>query len=526
MSIKQRAKEELQKRQARNVLIRRGGVDGFLLYMHTIFKYHYKKEFRQTWWDPMLATALMDIYEGNIDRLVVEEPPRHGKTERIVRMFSSYCQGLDAHIKFQYGTYSGTLSVLTAVDTKEIMESEIYMELFPHVQFSQKLNLKEHWKLTSGSEFLATSVGGSNTGIGAEIFIGDDLLKAADADSKARRDEAYNFYESSALTRLEGRKAVILIMQRLHEDDVVGRVLKKGALAQNGGLWHRISLPVINEEEVVYTYRDMTVVRPKLTPLDAGTMSLEEIRQRKLEMSNVEFKRQYMQDAEVSEAGHFNKEDFTYVTDVEIAPQYVNILVDPAESEEASADDRGIVAVGKSTDASEVVTTVVMDGRFGKWDVYGTCEQLMFMMLKFPDAMVLIEGAGGGITLNKVLRKEILVYNAKAQRESKPQIRNAIVVFKPDNKVSKNEGIKLMTNPLEQHVLKFYKFMDEGFREQLEKEFLRFNPERKGNVDNCIDPLSKSFILPQCTAKRNVPEKPKAVQRHRQNKQSNAWRGI
>lgn len=527
MSRTKEVDKEIQRRHVRNEIIRRGeDGEAFLLYVETIFEFHYKKEYVRTWWDPQLAQALMDVYHGVSDRLAISMPPRHGKTERVVRMFGSYIQGLRATIKIQYGTYSGTLSILTAVDTKDIMESEIYREIFPHIGFNPKLNLKEHWKLTAGGEFLATSVGGSNTGIGADIFFGDDLLKAADADSKARRDEAYNFYNSSVLTRLEGLKAVILIMQRLHEDDPVGRAIKMGGRKETGGLWYELNYPIINEEETVYRYGDMEVVRPALTPLDPVRYGLSFIKQQQLEMSKVEFRRQYMQDAEVSEAGHFLRDDFTYITDVEMPDQYVYILVDPAESEEASADDRGIVAVGKSTDVTEVVTTVVLDGRYGKWDVFKTCEQLIFMMLKFSRAPVLIEGAGGGISLGKVLKKEILVYNAKAQAEGKPQISNSITVFKPDNKVSKNEGIKLMTAPFEHHTLKFYKFMDESFRAQLERELLKFNPERKNNTDNCIDPLSKSFILAECTAKKNLPSKPEPLKRRKKSGRGGKWNGI
>jgi len=524
---KRLVEKEIVKRKARNEIIRRAeNGEALLLYIETIFKYFYKSEFRRTWWDVILAEMLMDIYWGREKRLIVEMPPRHGKTERIVRMFGSYVQGLDRRIKLQYATYSATLSVSTAVDTKEIMESQIYKEIFPDVEFSSKFNAKDYWKLKGGGEFLATSVGGSNTGIGADIFIGDDLLKAADADSKARRDEAYRFYESSGLTRLEGRKAVILIMQRLHEDDVVGRALSKGGLKENGGIWNRLSLPVINEKKEVYRYKHIEVVREPFTPLDSGAMSLEDIEQRKKEMGKVEFRRQYMQDAKVSEAGFFNKEDFREITDLELPEQNLYIIIDPAESREESADDRGIVVVGKSEDAGRVVTTIVMDGARGKWDVYETCKQIITLMLKYPTAQVFIEGAGGGITLETVLKKEIMIYNAKAQSKGKKQIFNGVFLFKPDNKVSKNSIIKLMAAPLEQGYLLFYVGMDKDFKEQLKKELLAFNPERKDNEDNCIDPLSKSFFLKECIPKKPKVAKPKTtIKRHRFMRMK-TWGGI
>lgn len=168
-----------------------------------------------------------------------------------------------------------------------------------------------------------------------------------------------------------------------------------------------------------------------------------------------------------------------------------------------------------------------MDGKYGKWDVYGTCENIMNLMIKFPKAQVLIEGAMGGITLGTVLKKEVLVYNNKAQVSSKPLITNSISVFKPTNQVSKNSIIGLMVAPLEQHLLHFYKFVDSAFLEQLMKEFLKFNPEKKHNTDNCIDPLARTFFLPQCTPKPF--QKPKVVElkSHHQRRHSiRTWRGI
>ncbi|HIP31419.1 MAG TPA: hypothetical protein EYG86_01515, partial [Crocinitomicaceae bacterium] len=253
LTPKQINKEKI-KRAARNEIIYRGEAESFLLYIETIFQFHYKKEFRRTWWDLLLARALMDLLFGLNDRLLLEMPPRHGKTERGVRQLASYAQGIDEKIKIQYGTYGDTLSKLTSTETKEIMESNIFKEIFPKLDFSRKLNLNTHWLLKAGGGFLGTSVSGGSTGMGAEIGIFDDLLKAVEGDSKAKRDDAYKYYTTSGLTRLEGRKAVLMIMQRLHEDDPAGRVIKEQGLLENGGLWTKISLPAINNFTGFYAW--------------------------------------------------------------------------------------------------------------------------------------------------------------------------------------------------------------------------------------------------------------------------------
>jgi len=604
------ASRELQRRKARDVLIRRGeDGEALLLYIETIFNYFHKKKFRRTWWDPLLARALMDVYWGIIDRLIIEEPPRHGKTERAVRMFSSYAQGLDNTIKFQYSTYGADLSKIVSSETKEYMESRIYQEIFSNVVFSSMVNTKEHWVLKGNGGFQGTSVAGAATGLGSDIFILDDLHKATESHSKTKREEVWRFYNSSVLTRLEGRKAIIAIMQRLDADDFVGRVEAQDGLAENGGDWEKITLPVINDFEsfdafynwiekkgdderkwvsdgdfvsikektaarllqdinsfneknpnakenerlkfekkrskanfytvarevyleshdlpsTVVRYRDMEVERPPLTPLDEEEYGLDFIVKQRGSMSLSEFKKQYMQDPEISEAGYFLKEHTREVMDADLPEQELTIIVDTAESLEAAADDRAIGVYGKSTDASKIVKTVLMDGRRGLWDVYGVCKQIIVLALRFPDAKILIEGAGGGITLGTVLKTQILIYNAEAQKNSKPQVSNGIFVFKPDNQTSKNQRIKLISAPREQGYFLVHSGCDTDFKAQFSRELLAFNPEKKTNTDNCIDTASLSYSRSECSIKMNLPPKPKPVERHSKRGNKTTWKGI
>ena len=604
------AAKELQRRNARNVLIRRGeDGEALLLYIHTIFKYFHKKKFRRTWWDPLLAQALMDIYWGITDRLIIEEPPRHGKTERAVRMFSSYVQGLDNTIKFQYSTYGADLSKIVSAESKEYMESPVYKELFPNVVFSSMVNTKEHWVLKGNGGFQGTSVAGAATGLGSDIFILDDLHKATESHSKAKREEVWKFYNSSVLTRLEGRKAIIAVMQRLDADDFVGRVEAQDGLAENGGDWEKITLPIINDIEsfddfyswierkgdderkwirdkdlervevesfrlleedlirfakynpkakegdlkkfekkrskvnfynvartvyleshnlptTIVRYRVMEVERPPLTPLDEEEYGLDFIVKQRGSMTLAEFKKQYMQDVEAAEAGYFLKEHNREAMDADLPEQELTIIVDTAESLDAAADDRAIGVYGKSTDESKIVKTVLMDGRRGKWDVYGVSKQIIILALRFPDAKILIEGAGGGITLGTVLKTQILIYNAEAQKKSKPQVSNAIFVFKPDNQTSKNQRIKLISAPREQGYFLVHVGCDTDFKEQFYRELLAFNPEKKNNTDNCIDTAALSYSRKECSIKNNLPPKPKKLERHGKRGKKTTWSNI
>ena len=607
--LKRKAAEELRRRQLRNELIRRGdGAEAFLQYMEAIFKYKYRKPYRRTWFDPLVAQMMIDLIRGVTQRAMLEFPPRHGKTERGVRMLASLGQGLDPQTSFIYMTYGETLFKLTASETKEVMESGIYREIFPDVEFSNKINTNTHWMLEQGGGFLGTSTKGGATGLPANIFIGDDLLKAVDADSKANRDAAWDAYRSSGVSRLEGgQQAVLLIGQRLHKDDINGRAIAEDGRAEEGGRWHVLSLPAVNNfydfyhwvertgakgyeqaddgvisrcraeagrlaeaeirrylehnpnaarheiarmeerlperyfyrearreflarhplEPTTVRYRDMAVERPPLTPLDDEAFGLEVIIQKRKDLGKRIFDAQYLQDVEEEEAGYFLEEHIRTVSEVDLPDQYEYIIVDSSESLESSADDRAIGVYGKSMDERKIVTTILMDGRRGVWDVYGTCSQIITLCLRFPKAPVLIEGAGGGITLESVLRREILVYNAAAQAKGKPQVSNPIFRFKPDNtKGAKNQRIKLLSAPMEQGYFRIYDGCDMDFRGQFIRELLAFNPEKKHNTDNCIDTAGLSYSRPECTAKPPKRAKREPSRPRRRKARPTTWRGV
>ncbi len=522
-------RNKILQKEVRNRLIKSLTADGFLIYVETIYQYYYKAPFVRAWWHELVAEMLIDILKGELTRLLWNMPPRTRKTDIGVRMFVSYSIGMSAEsdkvknaLKFIYGTYGQTLSSKTSIETKNILESDIYKEIFPSVKLSLSQDLKDDWSLETNQSFFATSVAGSGTGVGADVYIADDLIKAVEADSKLVRDNAYGFYTSSALTRLQGLQAVVLIMQRVHEDDPAGRILKKAKEEGTLEEWIVFSLSAINEKEEIYEYKHLKVTRPPNTSIDDALFSLKDLTTKKREMSKSDWERQYMQNPQPSETGFFNKSDRLYIAPHEIKRGYQYVIIDPAESESSDADHRAIGVIEKSTDISEIVTTTIVDGRVGRWDIYSFCENIIDVGVNYPDAMFLIEKAGGGITLSKILPKEILIYNAKAQSEGRNQFINSIKYFSPDNKISKNAIINLMQFPFEAHYIYINKFGNHKFMEQLEKELDRYSPERDNKEDNCIDVVSKSFFLKECVAKKELPPKPKP---HRKSySQKTKWR--
>ena len=527
-------KKELQERIIK-AKIRKGGWESLRLYTIGVFKNVYNREFQEYWYHELIFRILWNVIAGKEKRLMIEYAPRFGKTENTVRIFISFAQGFVENIKNMYFTYGNDLTEDNSVDVKTIMKSDYFKELFPNKKFHDDQNKKTNWKLKDGSQFFGTSVGGASTGKGANIASLDDLLKAHDADSIAEKDNAYKFIKNSIMTRLEEGGSVVSIMQRLAEDDPHGRFINEqgiknhigGKNSSPNGIWTLLTLPLETTEDILYEYEDFKYFRKagELLP-NRYYKTEEDIELLKRSISKKEFEKQYNQNVTVEKTGHFKEEDITYIADVDLPEQNFYILVDNAESIKETADDRAIAVEGWSIDKDNIEMCVIMDGKRGKWDVYGTSRQLIEMMVKFPKADVYIEEAGGGITLLVVLKKELLVENTQRRAKGKEPITNAINGFKPPREISKQVKIKdYMTAPHEQHRIKIYKGCDIDFEKQYKKELLRFDPTKKQQTDNCIDAVSSGWLV--ATPKKQIVkvEKSNIPKRKKQNT-SRKWRGI
>jgi hypothetical protein len=153
-------KRELSSRVLR-AKIRKGGYEGFMLYIQLIFKEVYGREFEAYWYHELIVRVLWNVIAGIEKRVIIELAPRMGKTELAVRQFISYMQGQMKVVKNQYFTYGAELTEDTSVDIKTIMQSDIWKSLFNDVKFNDLLNKKANWKLKNGSEYFGTSIGGA-----------------------------------------------------------------------------------------------------------------------------------------------------------------------------------------------------------------------------------------------------------------------------------------------------------------------------------------------------------------------------
>ncbi|MFD1990091.1 phage terminase large subunit [Paenibacillus nicotianae] len=200
----------------------------------------------------LLDETLMKVSSGEIRRLIVTMPPRHGKSERVSKKFPAWHLGNHPNDELIIASYSIDLCrgfTRIARDTLSKNEDVFGVFIDPEKRSAEEWGIKD----TRGA-CVAAGVGGGVTGKGARIAIIDDPVKnSEEANSQVMRDKVYEWYESTLFTRLTPDGRVIIVMTRWHEDDLVGRLLRKQKEDQaNGELqddpWTVINFPAIAED--------------------------------------------------------------------------------------------------------------------------------------------------------------------------------------------------------------------------------------------------------------------------------------
>ena len=200
--------------------------------------------FTPNWHLEAIAYALTQVLEGKTRRLIITVPPRSLKSISASVAFPAFILGHDPKRRIICVSYSESLARKHANDTRAVMRSGLYSRLFPASRISSAKDTELEFATTLGGNRLATSVGGTLTGRGGNFVIIDDPMKPQEAYSEAARDSVKQWYSNTLLTRLDDKTqdAIIVVMQRLHVDDLVGYLREQGG-------WTHLNLPAIAEAE-------------------------------------------------------------------------------------------------------------------------------------------------------------------------------------------------------------------------------------------------------------------------------------
>ena len=203
-------------------------------------------ELAMNWHLEVIAAKLTAVREGKIRRLIINLPPRHLKSLMASIAFPAWCLGHDPSAQILCVSYAQDLADKLARDCRAIMMSPWYGRIFPTRLAPHRQAVQEFITTRQGYR-LATSTGGVLTGRGADIILIDDPLKPEEALSDAQRKAANEWYDHTLYSRVNDKRrgAIVIIMQRLHEDDLVGHVLAQEP-------WELLSFPAIAEGDEMH----------------------------------------------------------------------------------------------------------------------------------------------------------------------------------------------------------------------------------------------------------------------------------
>ncbi|KIL09243.1 terminase [Clostridium botulinum] len=201
-----------------------------------------------------LCNDLQDFYESDDEVLVINEPPRHGKS-RTAGLFVEWVLGNNPNEKIMTGSYNETLSTMFSKNVRNSIQEEkadqyklVYSDVFPTVKIKRGDGAMNLWSLEGGyNNYLATSPTGTATGFGCSLMIIDDLIKnSLEANNADVKEKHWEWFTNTMLSRLEEGGKIIIIMTRWASDDLAGKALEH--YKEQGAKIKHISMKALQDD--------------------------------------------------------------------------------------------------------------------------------------------------------------------------------------------------------------------------------------------------------------------------------------
>jgi len=195
----------------------------------------------RVWYLDALAQELWRLTRGDNQRLIVNMPPRSMKSTVISVAFLAWWMGNNPRARIICASYNDSLARALAGDFRRLVGHPTFREAFPDFRLDPTKNTETEVRTTAGGYRLATTVGGTLTGRGADLIVVDDPLNAVNAWSASERDKVNHWFDTALVSRLDVRSmgVMIVVMQRLHEGDLTGHLIERDG-------WHQLSFPARN----------------------------------------------------------------------------------------------------------------------------------------------------------------------------------------------------------------------------------------------------------------------------------------
>jgi predicted phage terminase large subunit-like protein len=246
ISQAQAALELLRRREARRGLL--------------AFTQYTMPDYETNWHHEVLCAQLDRLVSGEIKRLMVFMPPRHGKSELVSRRLPAYILGVNPDTSIIGCSYGADLASMMNRDIQRIIDDQRYSRVFPETSlFGKNIRTLSQGNYLRNSDvfevvgrqgvYRSAGVGGGITGMGFHFGIIDDPIKdPKDAESEVVRESLWEWYTGAFWKRQAAGARILLTMTRWHEDDLAGRLLSLAKLDPKADQWEVLKLPGICED--------------------------------------------------------------------------------------------------------------------------------------------------------------------------------------------------------------------------------------------------------------------------------------
>ena len=423
-------REILALEQARNVLeIRERAQEDFMVFVKHVYDgfiegSHHKQVAKQF--------EKLSVNRGS--RIIVNMPPRHTKSEFASYLLPAWLIGKNPALKIIQTTHTAELAVRFGRKVRNLMELEIYKQIFPDVDLKADSKAAGRWETGQGGEYYAAGVGGALTGRGADLLIIDAPHSEQDALSETAMEHAYEWYTSGPRQRLQPGGSIVVVMTRWSLKDLTGKLIRAQASDVMSDQWDIVEFPAI---------------LPSGNLLWPEFWKKDELLRVKASLSLSKWNAQWQQNPVAEEGAIIKKEWWNKWEKESIPPvSYIMQSYDTAFSKKETADYSAITTWGvfQPTEGGPD-NIILMDAKRGRWDFPELKETALEEYNYWEPDMVLIEAKATGTPLTDELRRiGIPVVNYTPSRGNDKHTRMHLVapmfesgrVWAPDKRFSED----------------------------------------------------------------------------------------
>lgn len=362
-------------------------------------------DYLHTWHVDLIAEHLEAVTAGEITRLIINIPPRNMKSISVSVMWPCWEWGpmRRPELRYLFCSYAATLSTKHSLDRRRIIESEWYRDLWPHVALTTDQNVKTEYENTRRGVMISTSVGGAATGKGGNRVVVDDPVNPEEAYSDAKREAANDYVDRTLPSRLDDKRrdAMVIVMQRIHDDDVTGHVLARSL----PGEWTHLCVPAEAPEhmQVVFPRSGRVVVRDPGELLWPEREGPDELAAMKRAMGTRDYEAQFNQNPAPPEGAMIKTDWFRYWREL---PDGLTEWLQSWDMTFTDSDSSDYV-VGQCW-AKLGADKYLVDQVRGRWDMPKTVERVRAFCVKWPQAgLRLVEDKANGPAVVATLKREI-----------------------------------------------------------------------------------------------------------------------